>query len=138
MAQAPVPEGLSGIPDHGERSAPHGTAKGISARLTEAGRQTYDEEQPSIAAILCVSLLPVPAAGIGWAAVIGAVRPFAGLALMGVIAPAATIYAAKAARYPPTFTAAVVGLEVALAYLASRTVNATGVSPRTDRRSLTA
>lgn len=64
MAQAPVPEGLSNIPDHGERSAPHGTAKGASAHLTEAGRQTYD--------------------------------------------------------------------------LASRAVNATGVSPRTDRRSRTA
>ena len=62
MAQAPVPEGLSNIPDHGERSAPHGTARGASAHLTEAGRQTYDKEQPSIAATLCVSLLPVPAA----------------------------------------------------------------------------
>jgi hypothetical protein len=45
MAQAPVPEGLSSIPDHAERSAPQGAAKAVSAHLTEAGSLTPDQER---------------------------------------------------------------------------------------------
>jgi hypothetical protein len=138
MAQVPVPEGLSSTPDDGGRSASHDAAKDVSAHLTQSGSQPAGQEQPGGAASLCLSLLPEPKAGFGWAAVIGAARPFAGLALMGVIAPAATIYAAKAAKYSPVLTAAVVGLELALAYLAAprRAANRTGLPSRADLRGL--
>ncbi len=138
MAQAPVPEELSNIPDHGERSTPHSAAEGGPAHLTETGGVTPDQEQPSGAASLCVSLLPAPRPGFDRAARIGAARPLAGLVLIGVLAPAATICAAKAAKCPPALTAAVVGLELALAYLASRAANGTGMSPRAEPRGLAA
>src|SRR2546430_16565943 len=79
MAQAPVPEELSNIPDHGERSTPHSAAEGVSAHLTETGGVTPDQEQPSGAASLCVSLLPAPRPGFDRAARTGAARPCAGL-----------------------------------------------------------
>ena len=138
MAQPSVPEGLSGIPDHGERPASQDAAAGASAHLTETGSRTHDQEQPSNAASLCLSLLPEPTAGFAWTARIGVARPLAALTIMGVVAPAATIYTAKAAKYPPTLTAVVVGLELALAYLASRAASRTGTSLRADQRSLPA
>src|SRR5438128_350875 len=123
MTQVPVPEGLGGTPEHGQQPAAHGAVKGVSAQFTEAGGLPYGQEQPSSAAALCLSLLPAPTAGFDRAAVIGAAR----LTLVGVIAPAATIYIAKAAKWPPALTAAAVGLELALAYLASRAANRAGL-----------
>jgi len=134
MTQAPVPEELGGIPEHGERSASHGAVKGASAKFTEAGSVPYDQEQPSSAAALCLSLLPEPAAGFDRAAVIGAAR----LTLVGVIAPAATIYIARVAKWPPALTAAAVGLELALAYLAGRTAIRTGMPARAGMHGLPA
>jgi hypothetical protein len=144
MTQVPVPEGLGGTPEHGEQSAAHGAVKGVSAQFTEAGSLPYhhtevgrlpdDQEQPSSAAGLCLSLLPEQTAGLDRAAVIGAAR----LTLVGVIAPAATIYIAKAAKWPPALTAAAVGLELALAYLAGRAANRAGMSARADLRGLPA
>jgi hypothetical protein len=138
MAQTPVPEGLGSIPDHGDRSASHDAVKGAAPQFTEAGGQPYHQEQPSSAAALCVSLLPVPAAGSDRAAMIGAAHPFARLVLMGFVAPAATIYIAKAAKCPPALTAVAVGLELALAYLANRAANRTGMSTPADLRGLPA
>jgi hypothetical protein len=138
MAQAPVPEGLSSTPDHRERSAPHGATNDMSAHLTETGSVAPGQEQPTSSAGLCVSLLPAPTGGFDRVAMIGAARPFAGLVLMGVLAPAVTICAAKAAKCPPALTAAVVGLELALAYLASRATNGTGSPLRRDLRGLPA
>jgi hypothetical protein len=48
----------------------------------KADRLTHAREQPSGAATLCLSLLPVPTASLDWAAMIGAARPLAGLTLM--------------------------------------------------------
>lgn len=138
MVQASGPEGLSSIPGHGERSAPHGAARDVSAHLRKAGSLAHDQEQPSSAASLCLSLLPPPTVGFDWATMISAARPFTALALMGVLAPAATIYAAKAAKCSPALTAAVVGLELALAYLASRAADGTGMSPGVAQPSLAA
>ena len=138
MAQAPVPEELSSIPDHGERSTPHSAAEGVSAHRPATGGVTPDQEQPSGAASLCVSLLPAPRPGFGRAARIGAARPLAGLVLMGVLAPAATICAAKAAKCPPALTAALVGLELALAYVVSRAATGTGMSHERIRAGLAA
>jgi hypothetical protein len=134
MTQVPVPEGLGGTPEHGERSAAHGAVTGAPAQFTEAVSLPYDQEQPSSAAALCLSLLPAPTAGFDRAAVIGAAR----LTLMGVIAPAATIYIARGAKWPPALTAAAVGLELALAYLASRAASRTGMPARLDPRGLPA
>jgi hypothetical protein len=69
---------------------------------------------------LHVILLPTDKTAFDWQAAMETARPIAGLALMGVIAPAATIYSARAASFPPTLTGAAVGLELALACMMAR------------------
>ena len=60
-------------------------------------------------------LLPEDKISIDWPATIEASGPIASLILLGVIAPATTIYAGRAAKLPPTLTAAAVCLELVIA-----------------------
>jgi hypothetical protein len=119
MTRASLPDGHD-APEQGRQAATHGVGDDAQGLHTEAADIMHDLEPPTEAAVLQFALFPVSGIGPGWAAMIEAARPLVSLALMGVLAPAATIYCAKAAKYPPALTAATVSLELALAYVAAR------------------
>jgi len=118
MTRAPLPDGPSDAPEQRRQR----TVKGVGAQspTSPADGVMPQAELPGDAAVLHLVLLPVDEVGLNRAGIVNAAQPLVRVALMGVIAPAATILAAKAAKSPPALTAAVVGLELALAYLAAR------------------
>jgi hypothetical protein len=77
-------------------------------------------ESPSDAAVLHLVLLPTDKITLDWPAMIDAARPMAALSLMGALASAVAIYAARAAKPSRALTVTAVGLELALAYIVCR------------------
>jgi len=128
MTRAPLPGGHGNSPDQGKDLVASRVRSAAPWHPAEAGGPAHHLELPSDAAVLQFVLSPAPKTGVDWAALIRAVRPLAGLALLGIAAPAATLCAAKAAKSPPALTAAAVGLELALAYVAVRAADGTPLS----------
>jgi hypothetical protein len=116
MTRVPLPDGHSSPSDQGKHLVASATRASVPWHLAEGANM----ELPSDAAVLRVVMFPAPRTAVDWAALIRAARPLADLTLMGIIAPVATIYAARAAKVHPALTAAAVSLELALAYLAAR------------------
>ena len=128
MTRAPLPGGHDDPPDRGKDLVASRVRSAAPWHPTDAGSMAHDLEFPSGAAVLHLALSPAPNTGVDWAALIRAARPLAGLALLGIVAPAVTLCAAKAANSPPALTAVAVGLELALAYVAVRAADGTPMS----------
>lgn len=116
MTRVPLPDGHSSPSDQGKHLVASAMRASVPWHLAEAANM----ELPSDAAMLRLVLFPAPRAGLDWAALTRAARPLADLTLLGIVAPVATIYAARGAKAHPALTAAAVSLELALAYLAAR------------------
>src|SRR5690348_5912710 len=94
MTRVPRPDGHSSPSDQGKHLVASATRASVPWHLAEAANM----ELPSDAAMLRLVLFPAPRAGLDWAALTRAARPLADLTLMGLVAPVATIYAARAAK----------------------------------------
>jgi hypothetical protein len=110
-----VPGSQGNVPDQGKSRINRAEAR-TPRRLEEPGGVKDGPERPSARAELHLVILPTRRT------LIEAVGQILGLTLMGVIAPAATIYAATAARFPAALTAAAVGVELAIACAVARPV----------------
>ena len=113
MTNQAVPGSQGNRPDQGKSRINRAEASAPRC-LEEPGGVKGDPERPSTQAELHLVILPTRRT------LIETVGQVLGLTLMGVIAPAATIYAAAAAKFPPALTAAAVGVELAIAYAVAR------------------
>lgn len=128
MVEPPAPGRSDNLPDQGKRGKiDRGDARAPKSP-EEVGSVKDDPELPSAKAELHVVLMP--SGKITFDARTVLKGRTAGLAVMGVIAPAATIYSAAASNFPPLLSAGAVVVELAIAGIVGRPA----IRARRDRR----